>query len=56
VDESGAVAAAASVAAVSDSTESAVRIRSDRIVASADGYGACHAAASAPADAPRPPA
>jgi AcrR family transcriptional regulator len=54
VDESGAVAAAAGVPAVSDGTESAVRIQSGRIVARADGYGACHAAASAPAGAPRP--
>jgi AcrR family transcriptional regulator len=45
-DESGALAAAAGVPAVSDGTESAVRIRDGRIVARADGYGASHAAAS----------
>ncbi|HEY2698846.1 MAG TPA: TetR/AcrR family transcriptional regulator [Pseudonocardiaceae bacterium] len=45
LDES--VAAAAGVSAVSDATESAVRISGGRIVARADGYGACHAAASA---------
>ncbi|MEU6409063.1 helix-turn-helix domain-containing protein [Microbispora sp. NPDC046933] len=46
-DEEGAVAAAAGVTAVSDGTEVAVRVRSGRVVARADGYGACHAAASA---------
>ncbi|MEZ0075538.1 TetR/AcrR family transcriptional regulator [Planotetraspora sp. GP83] len=46
-DESGALAAAAGVPAVSDATETAVRIESGRIVTRADGYGACHAAASA---------
>ncbi|MET9018551.1 helix-turn-helix domain-containing protein [Actinopolymorpha sp. NPDC004070] len=45
-DESGTLAAAAGVSAVSDATETAVRIREGRIVARADGYGACHAAAS----------
>jgi AcrR family transcriptional regulator len=45
-DESGALAAAAGVPAVSDATESALRIRGGRIAARADGYGACHAAAS----------
>ncbi|WP_305782426.1 hypothetical protein [Symbioplanes lichenis] len=45
-DESGALAAAAGVAAVSDATESAVRVRDGRIVARADGYGACHAVAA----------
>ncbi|HEY4017645.1 MAG TPA: helix-turn-helix domain-containing protein [Pseudonocardiaceae bacterium] len=45
-DESGAVAAAAGVSGISDATESAVRISGGRIVARADGYGACHAAAS----------
>ncbi|KAA9156447.1 TetR/AcrR family transcriptional regulator [Amycolatopsis acidicola] len=45
-DESGAVAAAAGVSAVSDATETAVRIRENRIVARAEGWGACHAAAS----------
>jgi hypothetical protein len=46
-DESGALAAAAGVPAVSDGTEVAVRIRASRVVARADGRGACHAAASA---------
>ncbi|MCW2880619.1 MAG: putative transcriptional regulator, TetR family [Sphaerisporangium sp.] len=46
-DESGAVAAAAGVPAVSDGTEAAVRIEASRIVLRADGRGACHAAASA---------
>ena len=47
LDEAGAVAAAAGVTAVSDATETAVRIRGGRIVAQADGPGAGHAAASA---------
>ncbi|MEE6260582.1 TetR/AcrR family transcriptional regulator [Plantactinospora sonchi] len=55
-DPTGAVAAAAGVPVVSDATESALRIRAGRIVARAEGYGACHAAASAeppgPADGP----
>jgi AcrR family transcriptional regulator len=46
-DESGALAAAAGVPAVSDGTEVAIRIEAGRIVARADGRGACHAAASA---------
>ncbi len=46
-DESGKLAAAAGVSAVSDATESAVRIRAGRIIAHAEGRGACHAAASA---------
>ncbi|MEV7803069.1 helix-turn-helix domain-containing protein [Microbispora sp. NPDC088329] len=46
-DDEGAVAAAAGVTAVSDGTEAAVRVRAGRVVARADGYGACHAAASA---------
>jgi AcrR family transcriptional regulator len=46
-DESGSLAAAAGVPAVSDATETAVRIEAGRIVARADGYGACHAAATA---------
>jgi hypothetical protein len=45
-DESGTLAAAAGVSAISDATESAVRIKAGRIVARADGYGACHAAAA----------
>ncbi|RCG28640.1 TetR/AcrR family transcriptional regulator [Sphaerisporangium album] len=46
-DESGAVAAAAGVPAVGDDTETAVRVAGGRVVARADGRGACHAAASA---------
>ncbi|HEX3489109.1 MAG TPA: TetR/AcrR family transcriptional regulator [Streptosporangiaceae bacterium] len=46
LDETGAVAWAAGVPAVSDSTESAVRVRSGRIVARAEGPGAGHAAAT----------
>jgi AcrR family transcriptional regulator len=42
-DESGALAAAAGVPAVSDGTEVAVRISGGRIVARADGRGASHA-------------
>lgn len=45
-DESGTLAAAAGVPAVSDATEAAVRIEAGRIVARADGRGAGHAAAS----------
>ncbi|MFG2041131.1 TetR/AcrR family transcriptional regulator [Dactylosporangium sp. NPDC048998] len=45
-DPSGALAAAVGVEVVSDATETAVHIRSGRIVARADGFGACHAAAS----------
>ncbi|MEV4532676.1 TetR/AcrR family transcriptional regulator [Asanoa sp. NPDC049518] len=46
-DDGGELAAAAGVAAVSDATEAAVLVRDGRIVARAEGYGACHAAASA---------
>jgi AcrR family transcriptional regulator len=46
LDESGALAAAAGVTAVSDATEAAVRLRDGRVVARADGPGAPHAAAS----------
>ncbi|MBB5857989.1 TetR/AcrR family transcriptional regulator [Amycolatopsis umgeniensis] len=46
-DESGELAAAVGVSAVSDATEAAVRIRNGRIIARAEGYGACHAATSA---------
>ena len=45
--ESGDLALAAWVSAVSDATETAVRIHAGRITARAEGYGACHAAASA---------
>jgi AcrR family transcriptional regulator len=47
LDASGAVAGAAGVLAPGDATESAVRIRGGRIVARAEGHGACHAAATA---------
>lgn len=46
-DESGELAAAAGVTAISDATEAAIRVHAGRITARADGYGACHAAASA---------
>ncbi|XVQ08187.1 TetR family transcriptional regulator [Spirillospora sp. CA-255316] len=46
MDETGEAAAAAGVPAVSDATETAVRIESGRIVARAEGFGACHAAAT----------
>lgn len=45
-DESGALAAAAGVAEPGDMTEVAIRVRSGRIVLRAEGFGACHAAAS----------
>ncbi|MFE4368197.1 helix-turn-helix domain-containing protein [Streptomyces sp. NPDC056835] len=51
-DESGSFAAAAGLPAVSDATEAAVRVEAGRIVARADGRGACHAAASAAVAAP----
>jgi AcrR family transcriptional regulator len=46
-DPTGAVAAAAGERVVSDATEAAVRVANGRIVARAEGRGACHAAASA---------
>ncbi len=46
-DETGRLAAAAGVTAVSDATETAVRIESGRIVLRAEGFGACHAVAAA---------
>jgi AcrR family transcriptional regulator len=46
-DEHGVLASEAGVSAISDATESAVRISNGRIVAQADGYGACHAASTA---------
>lgn len=46
-DETGRIAAAAGVSAVSDATETAVRIESGRIVLRAEGFGACHAVATA---------
>lgn len=44
-DTTGELAAAAGVTAVSDATETAVRVERGRIVVRAEGYGACHAAA-----------
>ncbi|WP_236051907.1 TetR/AcrR family transcriptional regulator [Nonomuraea cypriaca] len=52
-DESGELAAAAGVTDAGDGTETAVRVRAGRIVLRADGFGACHAAAShTPASGP----
>jgi hypothetical protein len=45
-DDAGMLAAAAGVTEVSDGIEAAVRIEAGRIVARADGFGACHAVAS----------
>ncbi|WP_372665093.1 TetR/AcrR family transcriptional regulator [Amycolatopsis kentuckyensis] len=45
-DATGELAAAAGVTAVSDATEAAVRVENGRIVARAEGFGACHAAAA----------
>ncbi|MGW7412053.1 TetR/AcrR family transcriptional regulator [Streptomyces sp. NPDC054863] len=46
-DELGTLAAAAGVSAVSDATETAVRVEGGRVVARAEGRGACYAAATA---------
>ncbi|GIF74942.1 TetR/AcrR family transcriptional regulator [Asanoa siamensis] len=46
-DDAGAIAAAAGVPSVSDATEAAIVIRDGRIIARAEGYGACHGAATA---------
>jgi AcrR family transcriptional regulator len=46
VCDSAAVAAAAGVPSVSDETEVAIRVRAGRIVARAEGPGACHAVAT----------
>ncbi|MFF3442424.1 TetR/AcrR family transcriptional regulator [Streptosporangium sp. NPDC002721] len=54
-DDSGALAAAAGVLAVSDATEAAVRVEAGRIVVRADGRGACHTAASTSGEAVRSP-
>ncbi|MEV2271741.1 TetR/AcrR family transcriptional regulator [Nonomuraea africana] len=51
-DESGELAAAAGLRAVSDGTEAAVAVSGARVVARADGRGACHAAASVLHDHP----
>jgi hypothetical protein len=48
-DESGDLASAVGVSAVSDATETTVHVRSGRIVSRADGFGAGHSAASTPA-------
>jgi hypothetical protein len=45
-DDAAALATAAGAPEVSNTTEFAVRIRSGRVVARAEGYGACHAAAT----------
>ncbi|WP_116114629.1 TetR/AcrR family transcriptional regulator [Amycolatopsis ruanii] len=45
-DERAELAAAGGVPAVSDATEVAVRVAGGRIVARADGFGACHAVAA----------
>ncbi|EOD69146.1 TetR family transcriptional regulator, partial [Amycolatopsis vancoresmycina DSM 44592] len=47
-DDGGHLAAAAGVTAVSDATETAVRVEGGRIVARAEGFGACHAVAVGP--------
>lgn len=46
-DPTGTLATAVGVPAVSDATETALRVHGGRIIARADGFGACHAAASA---------
>jgi AcrR family transcriptional regulator len=45
-DAGGELAAAAGVTAVSDATETAIRVEGGRIVVRAEGFGACHAAAT----------
>lgn len=55
-DDTGRLAAAAGVTAVSDATETAVRVAGGRIVLRAEGFGACHAvAAHRPASVKTPP-
>jgi AcrR family transcriptional regulator len=46
-DDTGSLAAAAGIPAVSDATQAAVFVRDGRIVARAEGFGACYAAADA---------
>jgi AcrR family transcriptional regulator len=46
-DSAGLLAAAAGAHAVSDATETAIRVRGGRIVVRAEGFGACHTAATA---------
>jgi AcrR family transcriptional regulator len=50
-DPTGAIAAAAGVPVVSDLTEVAVRVTGGRVIARADGYGACHVVATTAHDA-----
>jgi AcrR family transcriptional regulator len=45
-DNTGTLAAAAGIPAVSDTTETAIRVHAGRVVARADGYGACHVVAT----------
>jgi hypothetical protein len=54
-DEQGTLAAAAGVPAVSDATESAVRIANGRVVKRAEGFGACHTAATTQPPSQEPP-
>lgn len=57
-DEAGVLASAAGVSAVSDATETVIRVAGGRIVGRADGLGAGHTAGAAqaePADRERPP-
>ncbi|MFC6082948.1 TetR/AcrR family transcriptional regulator [Sphaerisporangium aureirubrum] len=53
-DETGALAAAAGIPAVSDHTEAAVRVRAGRVVARAEGRSASLAAAALPHPSPHP--
>ena len=55
-DESGALAEAAGVTSVDNDTETAVRIADGRVVAIANGRGACHVIASMDPTKPLPPA
>jgi AcrR family transcriptional regulator len=55
-DASGTLARAAGVSAVSDATETAVRVKAGRLTARAEGRGACHAAASTSVENLTPPA
>ncbi|MDQ7810388.1 TetR/AcrR family transcriptional regulator [Amycolatopsis sp. A133] len=48
VCDTGELAAAAGVTAVSDATETAIRVESGRIATRAEGFGACHAVAVGP--------
>ena len=46
-DSTGAIAAAAGLPAVGDTTETAIRVSGGRVVSRAEGYGACHVIATA---------